>query len=97
MLIGVAVTASGVAVTAAAPVAATGSPPTSEAETDAMRVTLSNILELHHAVGEFVGARLALRHADGTVTEVSAGTPTQLAVVTQPRGAASGEAFSTHP
>ena len=74
MLIGVVVTAPGVAVTAAAPIAAGGAPPTSEA--DAIRVTLSNILELHHAVGDFVGARLALREADGTVTEVSAGTPT---------------------
>jgi D-alanyl-D-alanine carboxypeptidase len=63
-----------VAATAAAPVRAAGAPPTSEA--DAIRVTLSNILALHHAVGEFVGARLALRDADGTITEVSAGTPT---------------------
>ena len=63
-----------VAATAAAPVTAAGAPPTSEA--DAIGVTLSNILELHHAVGEFVGARLAVRDADGTITEVSAGTPT---------------------
>ena len=41
-----------------------------------MGVPLSNILEVHHAVGDFVGARLALRDADGTITEVSAGTPT---------------------
>jgi D-alanyl-D-alanine carboxypeptidase len=54
--------------------AAAGAPPTSEA--DGIGVTLSNILELHHAVGDFVGARLALRDADGTITEVSAGTPT---------------------
>jgi D-alanyl-D-alanine carboxypeptidase len=73
-LISVAVITPGVAVTAAAPMAAAGAPLTSEV--DEMRVPLSNILELHHAVGDFVGARLALRDADGTVTEVSAGTPT---------------------
>jgi D-alanyl-D-alanine carboxypeptidase len=53
---------------------AASAPPTSEV--DANQVALSNILHLHHTVGEFVGARLALRDADGTVTEVSAGTPT---------------------
>jgi D-alanyl-D-alanine carboxypeptidase len=74
MSIGIAVTAPGVAVTAAPPTANAGAPPTSEA--GAVGVSLSNVLELHHAVGEFVGARLALRAADGTVTEVSAGTPT---------------------
>jgi D-alanyl-D-alanine carboxypeptidase len=63
-----------VAATSAAPATAAGAPPTSEA--DAIRVTMSNILALHHAVGEFVGARLALRDGDGTITEVSAGTPT---------------------
>jgi D-alanyl-D-alanine carboxypeptidase len=73
-LIAVAVTAPGVAATAAAPAVAGGAPPTSEA--DAMSVSLSNILELHRAVGDFVGARLSLREADGTITEVSAGTPT---------------------
>ena len=37
---------------------------------------LDGILESHHAAGEFVGARIALRDRDGTVTEVTAGTPT---------------------
>ena len=35
---------------------------------------LSGILESHHAAGEFVGARIALRDSDGTVTEVTDGT-----------------------
>jgi D-alanyl-D-alanine carboxypeptidase len=35
---------------------------------------LSNILELHHAAGDFVGGRIALLEPDGTVTEVTAGT-----------------------
>ena len=37
---------------------------------------LDRILESHHAAGEFVGARIALRDRDGTITEVTAGTPT---------------------
>ncbi len=37
---------------------------------------LRHILVTHHAAGEFVGARIALRDADGTITEVRAGTPT---------------------
>jgi D-alanyl-D-alanine carboxypeptidase len=38
------------------------------------REQLSNILELHHAAGDFVGARIALLEPDGTITEVAAGT-----------------------
>ena len=40
------------------------------------REQLNNILESHHAAGEFVGARIALRDPDGTITEASAGTTT---------------------
>ncbi len=37
---------------------------------------LSGILQSHHAAGEFVGARIALRASDGTTTEVVDGTTT---------------------
>ena len=42
----------------------------------ARHTMLHNILELHRVAGEFVGATIALRDADGTVTEAVAGTPT---------------------
>jgi D-alanyl-D-alanine carboxypeptidase len=42
----------------------------------ARRAQLRDILAAHHAAGEFVGARIALRDADGTITEARAGTPT---------------------
>jgi D-alanyl-D-alanine carboxypeptidase len=37
---------------------------------------LSGILESHRTAGEFVGARIALRETDGTITEVTSGTAT---------------------
>ena len=37
---------------------------------------LDGILQSHHDAGEFVGARIALRDRDGTITEATAGTPT---------------------
>jgi D-alanyl-D-alanine carboxypeptidase len=37
---------------------------------------LDDILAAHQAAGEFVGARIALRDADGTITEAAAGTST---------------------
>jgi D-alanyl-D-alanine carboxypeptidase len=37
---------------------------------------LQDILDTHHADGDFVGARISLRDADGTVTEATAGTAT---------------------
>ena len=40
------------------------------------RAQLRDVLAAHHAAGEFVGARVALRDADGTITEATAGTPT---------------------
>jgi CubicO group peptidase (beta-lactamase class C family) len=38
---------------------------------------LAAILTEHHAAGEFVGARIAVRSADGTIAEASGGTPTR--------------------
>ena len=37
---------------------------------------LQNVLDQHHAAGDFVGARIALQDADGIVTETTAGTTT---------------------
>ncbi len=58
-------------------------PPTSSAphsapskEDRARRALLRRILASHRAEGEFVGARIAVLDPEGTVTEVSAGTPT---------------------
>jgi D-alanyl-D-alanine carboxypeptidase len=42
----------------------------------AHQARLAAILAEHLAAGEFVGARIALRTADGTVTEATGGTPT---------------------
>jgi D-alanyl-D-alanine carboxypeptidase len=42
----------------------------------ARRAQLLHILGVHRAAGEFVGARIALREADGTISEARAGTPT---------------------
>jgi D-alanyl-D-alanine carboxypeptidase len=50
-------------------------PPTTAAADPTGR-QLRHILAEHHAAGEFVGARIALRNADGTITEARAGTPT---------------------
>ena len=47
---------------------------TSSSDADSTREQVSNILELHHAAGDFVGARVALCDGDGTVIEVTAGT-----------------------
>jgi D-alanyl-D-alanine carboxypeptidase len=48
-------------------------PSSSDAEGN-RRELVSNILELHHAAGDFVGARVALRDPDGAITEITAGT-----------------------
>ena len=40
------------------------------------RRSCAAILTEHQAAGEFVGARIAVRDADGTITEASGGTPT---------------------
>ena len=42
----------------------------------ARQAQLAAILTEHQAAGEFVGARIAVRDADGTITEASGGTPT---------------------
>ena len=42
----------------------------------ARQAQLRDILDVHQAAGEFVGARIALRDADGTISEAGAGTPT---------------------
>jgi D-alanyl-D-alanine carboxypeptidase len=59
-------------------VAATTSaaPTTTTPPADARQELLRGILESHRAAGEFVGARIALREPDGTVTEVTDGTTT---------------------
>ena len=49
-------------------------PSTTSVTSAARRALLSDVLEAHRAAGEFVGARIALRDADGTITEVAAGT-----------------------
>jgi D-alanyl-D-alanine carboxypeptidase len=59
--------------TSPAPPTSLAPPTTSEADT-ARRALLSGILESHRASGEFVGARIALRDRDGTITEVTSGT-----------------------
>lgn len=61
---------------------ATSAPPTTAAPSTTSpadperRALLSGILESHHAAGEFVGGRIALRDRDGTITEATAGTQT---------------------
>ena len=47
---------------------------TSSSDADSTREQVSNILELHHAAGDFVGARVALCDGNGPVIEVTAGT-----------------------
>ncbi len=42
----------------------------------ARQAQLAAILTEHQAAGEFVGARIAVRDADGTISEASGGTPT---------------------
>jgi D-alanyl-D-alanine carboxypeptidase len=51
-------------------------PPTTARSTadPARRAQLRDILAAHHRAGEFVGARIAIRDADGTITEVTDGT-----------------------
>jgi hypothetical protein len=49
-------------------------PPTTSVAHRAHRALLRRILESHHAAGEFVGGRIALREPDGSITEVRAGT-----------------------
>jgi D-alanyl-D-alanine carboxypeptidase len=61
---------------ATAPPPPTAAPPTPVAIDPVRRAQLRDVLAAHHAAGEFVGARIALRDADGTITEARAGTPT---------------------
>src|SRR5215216_5682052 len=42
----------------------------------AREALLRNILDSHHAAGDFVGARTALLERDGTITEATSGTAT---------------------
>ena len=49
--------------------------PTTAAPDPVRQAQLGEILAVHHAAGEFVGARIALLQPDGTVTEATAGTP----------------------
>jgi D-alanyl-D-alanine carboxypeptidase len=68
--------------TSAAPAATTATPattaaPAATAPPNPVRLAmLDGILQSHHDAGEFVGARIALRDRDGTITEATAGTPT---------------------
>jgi D-alanyl-D-alanine carboxypeptidase len=50
--------------------------PAETAAAAARRASLTAILASHRAAGDFVGARIALRDSDGTVTEVGDGTTT---------------------
>ncbi len=59
-----------------APPPTTPTPPTAVAADPARQGQLREILDAHHTAGEFVGARIALRDPDGTITEATAGTPT---------------------
>ena len=61
--------------TTAAPPATTVAPSSTAAPNAARLAMLNEILQAHHDAGEFVGARIALRDPDGTVTEAVAGTP----------------------
>jgi D-alanyl-D-alanine carboxypeptidase len=62
-------------VVAAAGLLAATAAGSADASADAgLREQLTNILELHHAAGDFVGGRIALLDRDGTITEVTAGT-----------------------
>src|SRR5262245_37644512 len=67
----VAVAAVGIAL---ASVAGAGGAEASTSADATHRGQLTNILELHHAAGDFVGARIALLEPDGTVVEATAGT-----------------------
>ena len=60
----------------AAPAPTMPAAPPAVARDPAGEAQLHDILAVHRAAGEFVGARIALRDADGTITEASAGTPT---------------------
>ena len=62
--------------TAAPPTTATPPQPEPAPVDPARQAQLAAILAEHHAAGEFVGARIAVRTADGAVTEVNGGTPT---------------------
>jgi D-alanyl-D-alanine carboxypeptidase len=60
-----------------APPTTSEAPPTTSAATGAARrQLLSGILESHRAAGDFVGATIAVRDPDGSVTEVTSGTQT---------------------
>ena len=56
------------------PASAASTMSTSSSDADHTSEQVANILELHHAAGDFVGARVALCDGDGTVIEVTAGT-----------------------
>jgi D-alanyl-D-alanine carboxypeptidase len=59
-----------------APSPTTAAPTNAVAADPARQAQLGDILDVHHTAGEFVGARIALRDADGTISEATAGTPT---------------------
>jgi D-alanyl-D-alanine carboxypeptidase len=60
----------------AATLATTAPSPTVVAADPAHQAQLAAVLAEHQAAGEFVGARIAVREPDGTISEASAGTPT---------------------
>ena len=59
----------------AAPQASNGSAPDRTADV-ARQALLRDVLDRHLAAGEFVGARIALRVPDGTITQAESGTAT---------------------
>src|SRR5688572_1712783 len=50
--------------------------PTTTAPDPARRALLEGVLDAHRAAGEFVGARVALLGADGSITEATTGAQT---------------------
>ena len=73
-----------VAATTTAPTATTEAPtttaappaPTTTQPDPARQAMLAGVLESHHTAGEFVGARVAVLDADGSITEATVGTQT---------------------
>jgi D-alanyl-D-alanine carboxypeptidase len=54
----------------------TAAGPTTTQPNPARQALLAGVLESHHAAGEFVGARIAVLDADGSITEATVGTQT---------------------
>ena len=65
-------TAASSTTTASTPVGPTTSVAPTTTVDPARESMLQGILDSHHAAGEFVGARIALRRRDGTITEATA-------------------------